>query len=136
MEKRRNSAAAISLASMMLLLVLAYALDSWIELLKQSLSQSFIILIFWIPPLVNLVWAACLLLFSGLVNFRVERSKPVAVVFLVVGLALAAYPTIMFFLPTLPFPELLGTISFNSRLVYSGAFIAATGVLGLALPDK
>jgi hypothetical protein len=42
----------------------------------------------------------------------------------------------MFFLPTLPLPELLGTISFNSRLVYSGAFIAATGVLGLALPEN
>jgi hypothetical protein len=121
---------------MMLLLVLAYTLDSWVELLKQSLSQSFIVLIFWIPPLVNMVWAACLLLFSGLVNFRIERSKPVAVVFVVVGLALAAYPTVMFFLPTLPLPELLGTISFNSRLVYSGAFIAATGVLGLALPEK
>jgi hypothetical protein len=126
-----------------LIIVLGMALGS--DFLMASLSHrnavtfSLTFIIFWsYAPIALLLAAASLLLFWFMLN-RAPRNIWVALIFLLTGLFIVAYP-ILYFTPALGglfyrFPQLNDILLSPHSYTFSvGSLIAVTGLFALILP--
>lgn len=123
----------ISIAGMIGTLALAYGLDRLLESFRQMAPRTFdITLYLWLVVLANLLLAASVLTLAWFVDLKSEKSILVSAIFLVTGvlLLLSVTPSAMVPLSYLPDPFRV-SLSPNSLLFRTGAFITVIGILGL-----
>jgi hypothetical protein len=125
-----------SLAGMLAVLILAYGLERGLHELQLIATRTFNAAPFaWTSVLANLALAGALLALAWFTLRQGERSRWVALIFLLVGALLVfAWPifvsTLVRILPLDP-----RYLAPGSRLVYASAFIAAIGAFNLLRPD-
>ena len=98
MSKRRSVTAIISVGGMLLLLALAYGIDSWREYTdryyQETFSHGFEIHLSYV--IANLLLAGAIVLWLWFVFVRVDLDKWVYAVFVCTGLLISIYPIIYF----------------------------------------
>ncbi len=125
-------------------LLLGWALDGLLSWLRNQASRTFDPgPVYWGSILSNLLIVTAILGLAWLASVRLERSRVVSAVFLLIGLGLLGYVPLMSFAPApissvLQSPLLMPISSSlfqnvvpNSHLSLSLAAIAVIGVLGL-----
>jgi hypothetical protein len=84
---------------------------------------------------IGLVTGAVLLGLSWLTLLKSERSYPISIIFIIIGLIFYIYPVIYLWVPAwiawLPLPYLY---SFSTPFAYTGIYIAVLGFLHFSLP--
>ncbi|CAG0926879.1 hypothetical protein TFLX_00244 [Thermoflexales bacterium] len=134
MAPRPRSTQLISLIGLISVLLLAFGLDRAILFLREENSRTFTLgdILLWAYPLANWVLAICVLMLFWIVVVSGERSKFVAMVFLVVGLPMLFVPLI-YFTPAFAGLNLIDYLLPDKLLYHAGGFIAAIGLLRLIL---
>ncbi len=137
MAQRSRSTQIVPLAGMVIALLLAFGLDRVILLLREenarALTAGYALL--WTYVLANLVLAICLLMLFWIIAARGERSKLVAVIFLIVGIPVLFAPVI-YFTPAFAGLNLTDYLLPDTLLYQAGVFMAAIGLLSLILPRQ
>jgi len=125
---KTNNAFVLPIAGLVVVLGIAYGLDSWIEALRQSAFQNFAGTLKWLIPtdIAHLVMAGFLLVLVWV--FYKANSLPVTLVYLVVGLGflfyLAAWIALADVIP-LPYLEALVPGTFT---IFASAMVAVMGL--------
>jgi hypothetical protein len=137
LTQRHRSIQVTSLAGMIIVLLLAFGLDRVILFLKEENARTFAsgYALLWTYVLANLALAICLLLLFWIVAFRSERSKLVAVIFLIIGVSMLLAP-VLYFMPAFAGLNLADYLLPDKLLYQVGAFMAAIGLLSLILPRQ
>ncbi len=135
MTQRHRSTQIIPLAGMIIVLLLAFGLDQVILFLREENARTFTLAyaLLWVYVLANLVLAVCVLVLFWLAAVRGERSKPVAVIFLIIGLLMLLAP-VLYFTPAFASLNLTYYLSPDKLLYQAGGFVAVIGLLSLILP--
>jgi hypothetical protein len=122
----------LSLISMLAVLILAYALERGLHELQVIASRTFNAAPFvWAAPLADLLLAGALLTLAWFTLRKDERSRWVALVFVLVGLLLVfAWPINVYTWVKIS-PLDARYLAADSRLVIAAGFVAAIGALGL-----
>ena len=125
-----------SLVGMLISLMLFLGLDRWLaeqaRLARDSSNyQSYAL---WVT-LIGLAIGALLYLLSWLTLSRSQRSTPISIVFIVVGLLVYFYPLLYLWSPVwMPWLNLPYIYAYDTPAAYTGIFITVLGVLHLSLP--
>jgi uncharacterized membrane protein len=125
-----------SLAGMLISLFLFFGLDRWLaDQAKIARDNTdFRSYVLWIT-LIGFAIAALLYVLSWLTLFRSQRSTPISIIFIVVGLVVYLYPVLYLWSPVwapwLPLPYLF---SYDTPVAYTGVFITVLGFLHLSQP--
>jgi hypothetical protein len=132
MNAKHNSYGIFSIVGLILLLGLAMGFDALMAFLQQNI-ETFGSIIFWSYALTTaLLAAASLFLFWFLLN-RVPRNVWVALIFLLAGSFVVAYPA-LYMTPALPWLSVPLWLTSRSYVIYSGGLIAMMGLFALVLP--
>jgi hypothetical protein len=126
----------ISLAGMLGVLVIAYALERGFEVLRATATRSFnVTALIWAKGGANLLFAGLMLTLAWWVGIRSGRSRRLAVLYLVAGLLLVFAQAIVGIVVSrwvevwLPFN--LSYWAANSWPARTGAFMAVIGMFNL-----
>ena len=122
MRRNRVVSDVLPLIGLVVTLVIVYDFDRWMGTREP---------IVWVAGLSNLLLSGLLLALWWLMNLENERSKLVAMIFLLVGLLLTFGPPLLPELRLqLPF-SLAFLIEHNTLTRYAGGFVAVMGLVGL-----
>ena len=130
----------VSIIGLIVVLGAAWGFDRWIEFLDHRNAQTFSLVwaILWSYPLIALLLAALLLLLAWFVLSQAPRNVWISLVFLIVGLIIVSYPTLIFTPALCCWVPYIGPLQL-ARTLYlfsSGGFVAIIGLFGLILPHK
>jgi hypothetical protein len=130
----------VSFIVLIVVLGVAWGFDAWMEFLGRGNAQTFSLAwaLFWSYPLIALLLAAMLLLLAWFVLSQAPRNVWISIVFLIVGLFIVLYPTLIFTPALCCWVPYIGPLQI-SRTLYlfsSGGFVAIIGLFGLILPHK
>jgi hypothetical protein len=125
-----------SLIGLVISLFLFFGTDKWLD--RQAriahLNSDFQTYMIWII-VIGLAICALLFALSWLTLFRSQRSVPISIIFIAVGLIVYIYPVLYqlvpLWIPWLPLPYIY---YYNTPLAYTGIFITVLGILRLSLP--
>ncbi len=122
----------------LVLLVVAYALDRWLESARGVTGAGMGVSSFqWLIMLANLAFAACALWLAWLLFTDRERHRGLAVVCVALGLAICLLPTPPFWTLGMRLPSLLVPVlraSPFSLFAHAGAFLTIVGLAALLVP--
>jgi hypothetical protein len=126
----------VSLLGMAATLLVAYGFDRWVVLLNGSGSNPVVLshILFWSNAVGSLLMAIMVLVLFWFNVFKVSHSRIIGMLYLLVGLFQAFYPTIAASTVGPMMHSLSNYIQPTSNLNYLGAFIAMTGILNMVLP--
>jgi len=125
-----------SLIGMVIAIILVFGLDLWLNKQERLARQNgeFQTYMIWII-VVGFVLGVILYALSWLALLRSQRSTPISIVFIIIGLVVYIYPVLYLWAPawlswlTLPY-----LYSYDTPFAYDGIYIAVLGFLHLSLP--
>lgn len=135
MNTRPLATNTVSIASALLILLLALALDGLIEYLKAANGATFSLtpVILWVYPISDLILAGCIFsLFRHLYSHSMASRVAYLAILALGVVALLYLPIASLFVNIAPLGALL---TLKLKLIYSGAFLALGGAVGTLRPD-
>lgn len=133
--KRPYFAPTLSVIAMILIIALAAGLDQLVNILREQASRTaYPYPVLWCYTLGNLLLAGLLVALSIWVLFQSPRNLWVAVVYLIVGLYISAFP-LLYFSPVGPFILNFG-VGARSFLAMAGGIIAFIGLAVILDPAR
>jgi hypothetical protein len=138
MNRKYNFSEIVSIAGLILVLGMARGSDALMASLKQRNSETFTLnfVILWSWPLITLFLDAILLLLFRFVLNRARRNIWIALIYLLIGLFIVAYPA-LYYVPALCcwFPQFdASVISPTTYMFTVGGIVAIIGLFILILP--
>jgi len=123
-----------SIVGLILLLGVAMGFDALMAFLQRNI-ETFGIVLFWSYALTTVFLAAASLFLFWFVLNRAPRNAWVALIFLLTGLFVVAYPA-LYLTPAFRWLPLSVPVWLTSRsyIIYSGGLIAMMGLFALVLP--
>jgi predicted membrane protein len=127
-----------SLIGMVVALILFLGLDRWQDRQGRLAQQNseFQTYMIWII-VIGLVIGVLLYGLSWLTLFQSQRSSPISIIFIIVGVIVYIYPVLYLWAPAwiswLPLPYIY---SYSTPFAYTGIFLAVLGFLHFSLPKS
>jgi hypothetical protein len=121
----------ISFGGLVTTLIIAYACDLLIELIRVRAFATFVFTPYLLlAGIVNLFLAILVFLLTWYIVFRADKSTLVSSTFVLIGLALIFVPVIV--------PSLISRVAFtpNSHMLYVSGFITVIGIAGFVIPKR
>ncbi len=139
MNRKYSHYGVLSIVGLIVVLGIALGFDALVTFLRRNISTFPLGGEMWLlsSTLTNLFLGAFLLLLFWFVINRAPRNVWVALIFLLTGLYIAAYPVLYFKFHYLDFlPPQLGDLLATARsyIFYLGGCIAMTGLFALVFP--
>jgi hypothetical protein len=130
----------VSILGLIVVLGVAWGFDAWMEFLgrRNAVTFSLTWAIFYSYPLIALLLAAMVLLLAWFVLSQAPRNVWISLVFLIIGLFIVSYPTLIFTPALCCWVPYIGPLQL-ARTMYlfsAGGFVAIIGLFGLILPHK
>jgi hypothetical protein len=122
-----------SLIGMTIELILFFGIDKWLDWQARIAQKSSDYPTYFIWIIVSgLVICVLLCGLSWLTLIKSQRSFPISIIFIAVGLLVYNYPILYLWSSWLPLPYIF---SYHTPLAYTGIFISVLGMMHLFLPE-
>lgn len=125
-----------SLVGMVIAIILFIGIDKWLYWQERTARQNINFELYYLWVIVSgLAICALLCALSWLTLLKSQRSYPISIIFIAVGLIVYIYPILYLLIPQwIPWLSFPYISYYNTPFVYTGIFIAVLGFLHLFLP--